>query len=215
VEPLLAWIGAGRPITSTGGLRRADIAKGAALLDIAAVGVEKLPPLGDMLATASQPIPARSMWDVPLLAAWWQTLRALRVIDTSSTRVRPGARADDWLAQPMPPLDHMEQAAAMFIAQVVIGDLPDFATIATQIVASTTASLMRAIAPDITVDPPAETSLSHILELRAAATMDELAHMGLVEKHGDAYVVPPALRGVVAGSLYAIAAAATMDDDDD
>lgn len=91
VGELLEWIGAGQPVTSTGGVRRADIERVAGMIGIAAVGVSK--------RTASEPgdpVKASSMYDVPMMAAWWEALQVAEIISISPTRVRPGAAAERW-----------------------------------------------------------------------------------------------------------------------
>lgn len=91
VGELLEWIGAGQPVTSTGGVRRADIERVAGMISIAAVGVSK--------RTASEPgdpVQASSMYDVPMMAAWWEALQIAEIITISPTRVRPGAAAERW-----------------------------------------------------------------------------------------------------------------------
>ena len=101
VSKLLGWIGAGRTVAPSGGVRRVDIAEASGLLGIDAVGVDKLPPYApDMPALfeiESAPrhtaLKVRSMLDVPLLPSWWVALIASEIIEVKGSRVRPGPAA--------------------------------------------------------------------------------------------------------------------------
>ncbi len=91
VGELLEWIGAGQAVTSTGSLRRADIERAAGMIGIAAVGVSKR-----AASAPGEPVQATSMFDVPMLAAWWEALQIADVIEVTRTRVRRGEAADRW-----------------------------------------------------------------------------------------------------------------------
>lgn len=102
VGGLLDWIDSGKEVTSTGGLRLADIEPVAALLGIPAVGKRGAPqPLQRHMRefddpTDDTPVEVGSMWDLFELQRWWSTLTEMGLIETSSTRLRVGPRADEW-----------------------------------------------------------------------------------------------------------------------
>ncbi|WP_123919764.1 hypothetical protein [Georgenia muralis] len=77
-DALLAWLGDGRRVTSTGALRQADTAEVIGLLGLDDPHV-------------------RSMWDVPELALLWTALVAGGFIDLSRTTVSPAAKALPWV----------------------------------------------------------------------------------------------------------------------
>lgn len=91
-EELLAWIGDGRPVTGSGLPRRADIGVVAGMFGVAAHGSAKRVP-GD-------PTAVRSLLDLPTVAAWWDALAVLGVIDIRATRVRLGPTSGEWLPDP-------------------------------------------------------------------------------------------------------------------
>jgi len=111
VGRLLEWIGAGRPVSSTGALRRADIQRVAAMIGVSAVGVSRRMPAADGVEHVT------SMNQLPLLSAWWQALIIAEVIELSPTRVRPGVTADAW--HDRMPLELTEFLAALVAAQVI------------------------------------------------------------------------------------------------
>ncbi|WP_404443795.1 hypothetical protein LG315_10485 [Microbacterium marinum] len=99
IAPFLDWIGTGRPVTSTGALRVADIGSAAAFIGVAAVGVRSMPSTGDdyrggAVLTGGQ-WHTQSMWGLRPLVNWWQALLAADVIETTATRVRAGSAAND------------------------------------------------------------------------------------------------------------------------
>jgi len=213
VSTLLEWIGKGRKCSSTGVLRRVDIEEAAAMLGVRAVGVNKLPPYDpndmDWLYEGS-PLPptvyARSMLDVPLLAPWWMALRTAEVIQTTSTMVRPGPAASEWLAEKLPPLDLAEKVIGIFIAETIIEDLRNLGWYNEQVVAMTVRRLMDALAPDFDVPDEEEDAIALILKQRVTNKLRLLEQMGIVEMAGDECTIPPVLRGVVARGLLVTAA---------
>jgi hypothetical protein len=222
VGELLDWLGKGRPATSTGGLRRTDIQHVAGLLGISAIGVSKRPhPTEEMLDTSeSATIHAHSMWDVPLLAAWWEALSIAGIIETTSTRVRPGPASATWSAA-QPPLDVAEMVVGMFVARVLSES--DWLPISAESLVSVTVHrLLRAIAPD-RVEAAGLEVLDEADELgmwwekfageHAQRTLHLLQSVGLLELDGDhAAVVPVELRGTVARGILLTMALAVADE---
>ena len=102
VDGLLDWIGSGKPVTSTGALRLADIEPVAALLGLPAVGKRGAPqPLQRHMRDVADrlgdtPVEVGSMWDLFELERWWSTLAELGLIETSATRLHAGPRAEEW-----------------------------------------------------------------------------------------------------------------------
>ena len=202
VPTLLDWIGKGRKCSSTGGLRRVDIAEAAAMLGISAVGVDKEPPREPGTGDGSpSTIYVRSMYDVPLLAPWWVALRTADVIHTTATMVRPGPAAAEWLAEPLPPMELAEKVIGIFIAEMLLQDLQRYNWYEEEVVALTVARLIRALVPDDDVSILGADSLSALLESRVTKKLSLLEQVGLVEWADDDVIVPPLLRGVVARGL--------------
>jgi Plasmid pRiA4b ORF-3-like protein len=117
VGTLLDWIGQGKPVTSTGALRLADVGTVAAMLGIRAVGQRGAPVpfrglfaedltdadltdavLNGEAAPDAGPVPVGSMWDLIELERWWPALEGVGVIEITPTRVRPGLRTGEWRA---------------------------------------------------------------------------------------------------------------------
>lgn len=215
VRELLAWIGTGRPVSPSGGVRRADIQPVAAMIGVSAVGVAKrsseereILPLIDIDLDAALPEPAttqaRSMYEVPMLSAWWEALTTAEVIIRSATRVRPGPASAEWLAHPLPPLETADMVVGVFVADVLTeqsaGAIPVFeAAITTEAVRR----LMVALAPESVDDDEAESSeLARILTPRALQRLKRLEDAGLLQANADGVlVVPVALRGAVARGI--------------
>ena len=216
VSDLLDWLGAGQSVTSTGGVRRADIEHVAGLLGVSAIGVSRLP-IPSREDLESETIHAQSMWDVPMLAAWWEALLAADLIETTPTRVRPGPAAADWSAV-RPPLEASELVVGVFIGQLLSdgGRLP---MLAGWITSRTLRQLLRAIAPDsLEADEPhaddeARSLRDSIVADRVLGTLRDLQSVGLVELDGDdVALVPVALRGAVARGILLTVAFAAADD---
>ncbi|MCQ9369393.1 hypothetical protein NQ036_14240 [Brevibacterium sp. 91QC2O2] len=96
VAGLLDWLGKGKPVTSTGALRRADIEPVAALLGIAAAGVAKVPADAAGDGTAEHPFQVKTMWELEPLAAFWVALQELELLELTSTKALPGAGVAQW-----------------------------------------------------------------------------------------------------------------------
>ncbi|AXE40138.1 hypothetical protein [Acidipropionibacterium virtanenii] len=121
VRDILDWLGDGRPITGSGNLRLADIEPVAAMLGIRAEGVRRTPETPrSSLEDADLGEPpvhyARSQSEIPVLYAWWRTLGASGIIEITASRAHPGPQAAAWLAGEGPPLETLEQFAALLVA---------------------------------------------------------------------------------------------------
>jgi len=208
VPQFLEWIGSGRKVAPSGGVRRADIAEAAALIGVAAIGVNKLPrvePVEPSLtpedeSRRTQAIPAMSMDDIPALAAWWRTLMILGVAELQSARMIPGPSAYDWLGDTLPPAEQAEMMIEAFIAVVLTNDLDDQTEYEGEAVALAMSYLMHAVSPDTGIE--LTTSLGPVLMPSVVRKLRQLELAGLVEfdKTGDVRV-PPLLRGVIARGI--------------
>ncbi|AMM22881.1 hypothetical protein AX769_22410 (plasmid) [Frondihabitans sp. PAMC 28766] len=143
VNDVLDWIGTGRPVTQTGGVRRADIEHVAGLLGIRAVGVAKRIGRED----DDDLVQALSMTEVPVLPQWWEALLAAGVIRTTSSRVWPGPTASTWAAGELPPLEAAEAVAAIFVAETLTRPLRD-GGFGEWMLQGSVLSLVAALAPD-------------------------------------------------------------------
>lgn len=216
VPRLLDWIGRTRPTSPSGGVRRTDIAEAAAMLGVSAVGVNKLPTYRpddppfdepDVPIQAPATIFAMSMGDVPLLAPWWEALLATGIIEATTTRVRPGPMAGEWLAEDLPPLDLAETVVGIFIAEALTQDLRRWGIYEDRVVTLTMTRLVQAITLSDLTDPEADSPLVQLLSARVLRKLEHLQLVGLLEPTADGgFTVPPLLRGVVARGLLATAA---------
>ncbi|WP_022888590.1 hypothetical protein [Agromyces italicus] len=211
VRELLSWIGTSRPITSSGGLRRADIAPVAAMIGVTAQGVAKRPVGGDAVDGV---VYAQSMYDVESLTAWWEALVTADVIDRSATRVRPGPEAAGWLAGGMPRLDTAEMLAGLFVADLV----SSLAPYGPAVVSELYRRLMQALVPDEELwSPPVAAGLDFFAVSLSEQRIARLAEAGLLENPAsEGPVVHEALRGTVArGLIMAMSylAAGIVDDE--
>ncbi|GAA5226542.1 plasmid pRiA4b ORF-3 family protein [Paeniglutamicibacter antarcticus] len=106
VTALLAWLGAGRPVTSTGVLRLADIEQAAACVGVAAIGTRQRPATDQHaipgLETPADdpsdggPLKVRSMNDVPVLNELWAAMLEAGLLDVRSTKAVPGEVGRAW-----------------------------------------------------------------------------------------------------------------------
>ncbi|MFZ1911951.1 MAG: hypothetical protein WAU30_06295 [Propionicimonas sp.] len=217
LNELLDWIGTGRKVSPSGGLRRADIAFAASLLGIAAVGVAKLPPFApdspaliDIEPDSSPPnaIRARAMKDVPLLPSWWTALASADLIQVNSYRVAPGPSSAEWTAESVPPLDLAETVVGLTVSQFICEDLENrSARFAERVTAIMIGHLLRALAPGQVEPPLYENEFDRLLESGAMRNLQRLERVGVLVPDAEVgFVVPHALRGAVArGVLTALA----------
>ena len=219
VPELLTWIGKGSPVTATGALRRADIEFAAGLLGIRAHGTNE-PWSPRSASDPGAPIAARSMSDVPLLEAWWESLQTAHVIERDRSRMRPGPAAGSTSAALT--LDAAEEVIAYFLANAVSGS-GWMAPVAADVAVETIATLFSAVAPERVApgldpdEPP--TIRDELIERLAESRIRDLASMGLLAATADGgWSVPDELRHVVARATMLAAtlvmAGGELDDED-
>jgi hypothetical protein len=195
VDELLEWVGPGKPVTQTGGVRRGDIGRLAGMLGIQAVGVAKR---ARSEHDEDAPIQALSMADVPLLAQWWEALSAADVIQINSSSVRRGPSAAEWTAEGLPPLELAEFVAGVFVSGMLTRPIRQGA-FGALIVRESLLQLMRALAPeDIDLDIPESGNPGS----GPVWTLRNLESAGLVTGATEAdLTVPEGLRAAVARGL--------------
>lgn len=217
VKELLAWIGDGRQVSPSGGVRRTDIQTVAGMLGVSAVGANKRAPLDAGLASGfglDAPLPeppvihALSMHDVPMLAAWWEALATTDVIETSATRVRRGPAAAAWVSGAVPPHDLAEMVVGVFVMSVLTKQLEQPSVFFEEgVTAEAIRLLLRALAPELAQGDGVETEgLSSLLRPRALSTLRHFRRAGLVHGHeqGEAVVPPPLRVAVARGVILAL-----------
>lgn len=226
VRTLLEWIGKSRPVAQAGGLRRADIAEVAAMLGFNAVGVNKrgldpsfLPP---EQIKPHQPLPipesfkAMSIRDVPPLNAWWDTLITTELIELTATRVRPGPKAAEWLADKHPPLELADMVTGVFTTQLLIQDLDDTGYyFERETVSLAVLRLLAALRPKQELPAPDGDPMADILDMRALRQLEYLRRLGILKRSRDQYVVPPNLRGAIARGLLVATSMMSLEDSDE
>jgi len=220
VRELLGWVGKRRRITQTGAVRRDDIREVSAMLGIDAIGVAKrAQPMFD--GEDRRPtLQASSMWQIPELTAWWESLVMTQVITTNTSSVAPGEQAGTWLSDEHVPLEAAEDLVAFTIANLLVADTADsgfFPEFALQTLALTIARLLAALLPE---QPPLEQPddgdfRSRIMFGRSSSTMRSLERLRLVELDAQGEpVVEPELRGVVAHAIMLALARFEPSEDD-
>ena len=206
---LLRWIGEGKSVTATGGLRQRDIEAAAACVGVVVKGGTKA--TGSLLpgtAGEADPVPTvRSMYDVPLLADIWAALESAELITITSTKVVPSAESGDFLGgEPSERLKELVFFVDQFLVVAVLAYDP--AEPGEKLLSGLQASILMAAA---TADPPAkdfalaatenepaeETEMVALLTEIALTRMEDLAELGLIaiDTH---FRVPPALIRCVA-----------------
>jgi len=219
VDGLLEWVGTGRSITGTGGLRRADIEPVAAMLGIAAVGAAKRSTLADR--EAGRPLRVTSLWELPLLSAWWAALRDAGLIELTVTRVRPGPSAAVWRGpdgQAAPHADDANGAAASLdlrqnlVAMAFAHRLADsgWGGFEDEVAAEAIRRVLPAIAPRAAADvgdPEVPDYLAAaIIVPQVMRILDELRGVGMLElDERGAVAVDPALREAFARGIVLFA----------
>lgn len=194
VRDLLDWIGSGRVVAPSGGVRRADIATVAGLLGVDAVGVSKRPRQADnqaMLEDEDSPlldsplssgtIYALSMNDVPLLPAWWQALAEAGVIERAGTRVRPGPAAPAWLSEELPPLEVAETVVSTFIVATLMDEFGRMGVVGQIVTQRTLGFLIEGIV-SAGIAPAPEHELAGLFDNRAFWTLERFAQVGLMKQ---------------------------------
>lgn len=225
VRDLLRWVGSGRAVAPSGGVRRADISTVASMLGVAAVGVSKYPKrevepaLFEVEDAGAAPgtTYALSMGDVPLLPAWWEALHAAQLIERAGSRVRPGSMAASWLSEETAPLDAAQTLVAIFVAGVLRGEAllnGVFGPLTMMLVVDDILHAFEQSVPLGLEDESESMTIRAALRARASRTMEGLASVGLVKRDAEGrFTAPPEVRGAVAtGVLAALAMIADADD---
>lgn len=206
IPQLLAWLETKPKSTATGGLRRADIGPVAAMIGVAAKGVNKYPDY-DPDDTVSY---VRSMDDIPELWAWFESLRISGILDSTSTRFVPGPDATLWSNLEERELEELEKVIGFFITMLLIGD--EYFEIGSTEFSGTGVS-MRLLGTSIGFQPaltaapePANEPLLFGGEnpMRTAA-ISTMGRMGLLEDVApDRAVIPEVLHATVAKALMSV-----------
>ena len=207
VPDLLDWIGDGRPATSSGTAKRADIGTVASLLGIDAEGVDRMP--RGWARTEKRAVMA--MNDIPELAAWWDALAAVGAIDAAPGRLRPGPGAALWRSVEGPALEDAETVVGIFLATSIThhmvtrrsATLAGWDARAAELLAD---RLIRAVADDD--HPTDEVGPDAIFGVRVERDLAELARLGIVRVTPEGVIDVPVglrltvLRGVTAASRF-------------
>lgn len=193
VGKLLDWLGAGRPVTATGDLKRVDIEPVAAMIGLRARGVAS-PDLDNTDVFETQ-----SMAEVLPLAAWWDSLQSLDLIEVRGRRVRPGSDAARWQASDVPPIELATLLVATFVA-AVIGE-------ADAVSQPSIDHLIAALACGIDADvhPP------HLDDPRSGPELWSLRDNDLLVADDEGHErVPPAYREAIATALRLVTTFGTL-----
>ncbi|WP_426516365.1 hypothetical protein ACPPVQ_17290 [Diaminobutyricibacter sp. McL0618] len=222
VRELLEWVGSGRSVTDSGALRRADIGRAAAWLGLSARGVAKLPTGGEyrdgaiIVAGEAQ---VQSMWDLPMLTAWWAALSAAGLIEVTRTRVKQGDAAAGWLREDLPPLDEAAALVSVFVAHLLTTWLqPDDDTWSATLARLTLVNAVTALDPDGSAGPVGPFStMEAMLQPRVERTLLQLNDAGIMSVDAEGRLqVPEPLRGAFArGVTLAMTFTAEVLGDDD
>ncbi|KAB1643545.1 hypothetical protein [Gulosibacter chungangensis] len=198
------WVGdRGQSVTSTGVLRRADIATVAGMLGIEAVGVAKLPPAGEAGGVRH----VKSMLDIPELVIWWDALKAGQIIEVTKTRVRLGRQGqrlhagEPWTTSVMDSM--IEGGVEMGVANFCIdegfdsGYGKDGSARVMFLIAATHGAIRHAPSIDTSeIDPETFERIDHTKQL-----FGPLCSLGIFEQNGKDVAVPVAWGGPVARGL--------------
>ncbi|MFH5822556.1 hypothetical protein [Georgenia sp. AZ-5] len=184
---LVGWVGAGRPVTSTGALRRADTLE---LMRLTGIERDEEP---------------RSMWEVPELAVVWVAVARAGYVEIGKTRVTPGGRA-------LPPVDGPAEAVAgagaglhAAVLHALLDDRGGEGSIAHE-PDLLLGALLRAAEPEgfTCPEPPVtgdDWDPAAMPALLLHADLVQLARMGIVERQADTFRLPELLHPVVPAAL--------------
>lgn len=188
VKEFQQWMGDSHPVTGTGLPKRADIQDVAATVGIAAEGVAKKQepedaPASDAdLNVPAQPQPTRyvqSAQAIPELMAFLDALQEFQLIDITSTKVQPGARAQEFGFEDVDQLDAAEELVATYVRHTLT---------------HTTEEDAAARAAQFMLDGSADVNPVLIPRLRQLEAMD------LIEiQHGEVTIPAPLRPAVVKG----------------
>lgn len=220
VPALLKWIGKGRPVSSSGTAKRADIQEVAALLGIRAVGVNSRPtepadagePPLDLVDAPSSPEPhsVMSMNEIPELYAWWSALQLAGVIKVTASRVRPGEQASAWLSEEGASLQSMEMVAGFFLTNFITGDRTSRSAAFAEWDRRASAVLIERLIQAVSqgTDEPPATDEMQLLTRRTDRQLWRLDRLGLLRLGPDGSIDVPVglrlaiLRGVLTASAF-------------
>lgn len=228
VDELLEWVGTGRSVTGTGGLRRADIEPVAAMLGIAAVGAAKRSTLADR--EAGGPLRVTSLWELPLLSAWWAALRDAGLLSLTATRARPGPSVAVWRASDGHASAHSADAPGAaasldlrqnLVAMAFAHRLADsrWGGFEHEVAAEVIRRVLPAIAPRAAADVDATEAPDYlhsaIIAPRVTRILDDLQTMGMLElDERGGVAVDPALREAIARGIVLFARLVDEFEDD-
>ncbi len=128
VKELQHWVGESHPVTGTGLPKRADIKDVAATIGITAEGVAKkqepepAPASDTDLSIAAQPQPTRfvqSAQAIPEVMAFLAALQETEIIEVGSTKVQPGAGAQNFGIENVDQLEAAEQLVATYVRETL------------------------------------------------------------------------------------------------
>ncbi|MEO6310047.1 MAG: plasmid pRiA4b ORF-3 family protein [Leifsonia sp.] len=227
---LLVWLGEGRPLRSEDDLQVGDIATVAALIGIKAVGREKpsatLEPADahpSPPSSASVPLAVASLWEIPALAVWWQTLLDLHFIEVTDATVRPGVRVLEWHGSDLElRRDARADLVALYLETWFAREIASENQNALLTILHLLAQLALAVRPeafpglgssvisDVLHGAIGELDTHDVGDERTQAVLEQLQAAGLVEStpadDGTVrYLVPLNLRPLVAESLRMLA----------
>ncbi len=229
VGDLLNWIGPGRQVAPSGGVRRVDIAAAAGMLNVSAVGVNgrrateqpaelSEPGLFELDEPAAAPatIRAMSMGEVPVLPHWWEALHTAELLERAGTRVRPGPAAAAWLAEELPPEDIAMDVIGLVTAGILLDEAQRNFYFGDRVTALAIARVMQALSPDHPIELSTMSPFDDILAARTLRTLGYLEQVGVLEPSDDgSFTVPPALRGAVAHGLLLVLDGDAEPDEDE
>lgn len=128
VKEFQQWMGESHAVTGTGLPKRADIQDVAATIGIEAEGVAKkqepeaAPASDSDLNVPAEPQPTRyvqSAQAIPELMAFWTALQDVNFVELSSTKIQPGANAQDFGFEAFDQLDAAENLVAAYVHETL------------------------------------------------------------------------------------------------
>lgn len=212
------WLATSKGITPSRVPRRADIGTVADMIGLVAEGVAKLPEhvagskrwpdfpesapddqaelhLAD-LPDRDRIIYVRSALDLPELVAWWSTLIELEIITLTSTRVKLGPTADEYISSSAVPLEQAEGVVATYISNILTSQLGNMRYEATAL-GMTIKQLIDTMRGEYTqryVLEAEDEIGTMMMELISDRHFQYLEDAGLLKVHGDEIRIPQSLH---------------------